>query len=371
MAHRLTWLLGLGAASAVTVLVATVDLHPWMDSSPTYSRESDLRSELWDAQARLSEATHIDSLLPLLPAQPGVRVMLAPFVDAAVAASIHASAAQQLAELGTPRARAGIFVVPLTLGLHPGLRDRPATRYTYYAGTDDGGAYCFVVAAARASVDSMLGRFAGLRAWRDSVAEPLGPCFYWARYGVPGARMQQWLRESGYRFAELRQVRRNASDAQPVRRRIFGRRDWSGRSLLAEACLSGDEQACVRALMVQQSILRYVQLPPDAPAVYERPMYRDVPFGEADRALLAELERAFGPERFAEFWRSNEPLDAAFSDAFVVSLGDWVHEWALQYYPAAPPVRAAVNLPTLLLSLLAIAALCGAAVSTAPRRQVS
>jgi hypothetical protein len=370
VATRLRWLLGsFAAAVLIALLVRSVDLQRWTSSTAAdVRRERSLAAELRQANARLREAVQLDSLMPLLPDEPGLRVRFASFVARGVADSIRDAATRQLAEIGSLQARTGLFVVPATLGTHTAWADVATSQFTYYAGVDDAGAYCFAVAAAR-STDSTLQRL--VQADGKGIAgAPLGPCFYWARYGAPGTRMQQWLRDSGYRFGEVREVPADRDGVRPARRRIFGLRDWSGRSLFGDACLAGDTRACVTALTRAGDHVAYGALPADALPVYERAVYRSYAFGPAERALLADLERSFGPDRFAGFWSNTEPFDAAFAAAFGRPLGAWVHEWATQHHPATRPMRAAPDLWTVVLSVLVMAALCGAALVTAHRRQV-
>jgi hypothetical protein len=81
--------------------------------------------------------------------------------------------------------------------------------------------------------------------------------------------------------------------------------------------------------------------------------------GVIEPFLFQDLERQFGPERFARFWNSDADVSHAFEAAFDVAPGVWVRGWARSYYVKQPTVLAgfghwAATIVTLLASLLAV-----------------
>jgi hypothetical protein len=388
MAPRLKWSLAVGCACvAITALIALGRIPDnWSrpDSRPDNARLTEIASQLAPERVRYREAVYAEATLPLLPDRLGMRVVIPSFFDAALADTVRAATSRQLADIGSARARAGVFVVR-SVDI-PGAATTWAAVYaydnfyngylslSYFAGTDEAGPYCAVVGS---SYDKDLGGFStltgrvrrpgqGKPVFEHIEPEPLGPCFYWTRYGAPGRQLAQWLRDGGYSFAERRTTAPFDNRVVSMDKRgIFGIRKGRELPLFTHACVAGDREACARTLLAPGGRT----LPPNSLRVYERKNCCYA-FAEVERALLADLEREFGTDRFARFWTSAEPLEAAFANAFGTSLGEWVHGWALRYYPAAEPVRAAVAPWTALMSLLTIGVLCGAAMLEAHRRQI-
>jgi hypothetical protein len=202
----------------------------------------------------------------------------------------------------------------------------------------------------------------------------LGPCLFWARHGAPGPSIASWLLKGGYRFADApADYSVDSTQELRVRRLIFGiRRIWFFDPLGGERCLAGRAGTCAAAVLdtVPLRWRRDRSAFPDAPPTFARESYDGVMvFGVVDPAMLAHLEQRFGAEAFSRFWRSSDTVEPAFQAAFGMSLDEWVREWAQAHY-GAEPVGPRVELATMLLSLLTIGVLLGAAVGIVQRREV-
>jgi hypothetical protein len=312
------------------------------------------------ADAAYVELARMDSLLPLLPSAPGVTVQLSPAVRPDTRDTVSANVARELAAIGEPRARIGIFLIDNAYGHRPGVpfsRARPEREM--YAGVDSAGAYCVVVHAAP------VGRTAGMvisssRLSASAGASMLGPCAFVARYGAPGPEISRWLSDGAYRLAEHR-----SAVQQPRARDLTHEREltvWSENDRALRACIGGRDDLCVNALLMPTGAT-HVRV---GPAVLQLDR-RLPPGGNDSRAMLDHLEREFGAARFETFWTSDADVPTAFAGAFGIGAGDWVREWGRSRY-GGRALGPRVDAQTLLLSALLVACLVASAVVTERRR---
>jgi hypothetical protein len=179
----------------------------------------------------------------------------------------------------------------------------------------------------------------------------LGPCAFVARYGPPSDSVRAWIQWGGGRFA------RTLEPSTPLAERAA-----EAGSRLARACLAGNVEACALALDPAGTPLRMPGSFDDADAphglvLYDHDLYAGDPFGSVGAHLLADIEAEIGRDRFAAFWRTDAPVDAALADALGRPLGEWVADWAAARLPA--PDRAGLRLTDVLFSLLAVALFLG------------
>jgi hypothetical protein len=193
----------------------------------------------------------------------------------------------------------------------------------------------------------------------------LAPCLLRAAFGPPGRPMREWLDRTGHAAAR--------SNAWLDRPRSFldghGQLPWEpmydqswsglyatgGSSLLrrlstveltmmlappyvmggpALRCLAGNTSECSRTVLDSTPSRREV-LPGDLTAhswQFGRRGQPDAlvsvhPIGDW---FLSDIIRQEGRERFARFWRSEQPLDAAFREAFGRDLGEWTRDWGVR-----------------------------------------
>jgi hypothetical protein len=306
------------------------------------------------------QMSRMDSLLPLLPAAPGVSVQLSPAVRPDTRDTVYANVERELAAMGEPRARIGLFLVDNAYGHRPGVPfSRPRPEREMYAGVDSAGAYCAVVHAA--PVGRTVGMLIGNSRLNASAgASMLGPCAFVARYGAPGPEISRWLRDGAYRLAQ-----RRSAVLQPGVGDLTHEREltvWSEDDRALRGCIGGRDDLCVHALLMPSGTA-HVR---DGPALLH--LNSRFPPGVNDsRAMLDHLEQEFGSARFEAFWTSDADVPTAFAGAFGIGAGDWVREWGRSRY-GDHALGPRVDAVTLVLSALLVACLVGAAVSTQRRR---
>jgi len=247
---------------------------------------------------------------------------------------------------------------------------------------------------------------------KSALDQALAPCLLMAAFGAPGSGMHAWLRNTRYAAAQ--------SNAWLNRPRSFvdgGRRppwEWSYdgswndvhdpsqfslmRTLAGPTiamaltppyqmggpalhCLNGNDVAC------REGVLQPVQIVDNVPEdltyswVFGRGIQRSIiaPHPVADW-FLSDLIRLEGRERFAKFWKSDQPIEAAFQEAYGRDLGEWTRDWGLRQWRESwwtKELRTSVLLgvtlapsgPVLVLLWTAVAVLIAA--WTATRRQVT
>ena len=201
---------------------------------------------------------------------------------------------------------------------------------------------------------------------QSQLDRALAPCLLRAAFGVPGRPMREWLERTGHAAA-----RSNAWLDRP-RSILDGRgqlpwepmydETWSGlyasggSSLVrrlatvelimmlappylmggpALRCLAGNASECSRTVL-DSTLSRADALPEDLTGFHSWPFGRRArpdalvsvhPVGDW---FLSDIIRQEGRERFARFWRSEQPLEASFREAFGRELGEWTRDWGIR-----------------------------------------
>ena len=351
---------------------------------PLVQRVWRLQDEILASRIVYSEQEAFDVSYAELPGTPGVTVItrqvpeaLSQVRDTAWAAQARAERDSMRvafhdsldAELRETRSRARVALVEVPApddGVYWWYQETHPARY--FAGRDSAGGYC-------------LGTFSGLPSLL-LYGEPLGPCRVWLRYGAPSAPVLRWLAHSGH-VLEFDSVLSPILGSEFVgpqyfswydrpgtsRRALFGIRQFDEEAdyigLGAQGCLAGREELCLDAVMDPDE-WRFRRARVRGSALQTRSRYSAL---ETIGALFGEVERELGPEGFAQFWTaSTEPqrdLEAALGE----DLNRWLMHWLREQF--GPEPRGPVVPPaTLLLALLTVAALTGAALLMAARRQI-
>jgi hypothetical protein len=189
----------------------------------------------------------------------------------------------------------------------------------------------------------------------ETIGALLGPCLYYAAFGTPGTSVARWLREGGWRLAHVTDWHALPPTFAPPPRLVYTRlpssnavipsfayqpRLWTSTSGLA--CLAGEPGRCMSALVPRGRDdadtlwrRRIVSTTGADERAFRMPRARSA-LGPSEGWLLSEMVRTLGKERFAAFWRSNEPLADAFRAATNQSLDAWVHDWAVRMYGPLP-----------------------------------
>ncbi len=372
------WLTGVAAAAvlvAVWALPPSIVRVPSPNRLPEQERLQAVEREVRQLHGALRAFRWADSLSGyVLREQEGGLVLSPPRLregsDPALLDTWEATerATLDALEPRDPDMVVGIVWVPAGHGTLPGVPLGGATREVTFVGEGRGRPYCIQAIPYHEPSARGLLRYAGY----------LEGCRLYAKYGMPGAHLQDWLRTSSLGFArttdfeELAQLR---SSTPRGTLRLFGinRPLLANGDLAVQACLAGRAEACERALTAPGSIAPRMGddawLVANSPATSLRGFAAQVPFGYVDDGLLYEWEAEFGPEAFTRFWRSAEPVPAAFEAAFDVPLGEWVLAWVQGHSSLYRP-GPSLPLDALGWSLLTLALLGVVVTATASRRSV-
>jgi len=386
MASGLRWAAGIAGGcilAAAWILSSQPDVLAggWSDSE---RRVRELAFRISAENDVLQQWLRLDSLSALLPDRAGLATALPADVPDTVAMRVDRRLREATGRAGNA-VRLGVFLVDATWGGHP---EAPAgaggSALQYYGGAGERGSFCMVVALRPKSGPGRpapdLAGLTDLAA--DSLPghveaqQALGPCYWWARYGAPGRGIGEWLAARDYAPALLPTASPVPDSVRGTQRGLYGTsrlRDYA-LELDAERCLAGRPGACGEAMVEPEPSVNWRgwrdPVRERGPTLATRPAYR-VPgdFAGYEAAFLADVERAWGPERFARFWASDAEPAQAFEAVFGAEMDRWTRGWAQARL--GPEVATPwAGWGTLLLSLIAIAALAGAAVAVAMRRQI-
>ena len=198
---------------------------------------------------------------------------------------------------------------------------------------------------------------------RSQLDRALAPCLLRAAFGVPGRPMREWLERTGHAAARSNawlDLPRDSLDSNgQLPWEPMYDQSWSslyapgGFSLLrslstieitmqlapayvmggpALRCLAGSASECSRTVL-DSTLLRTHTLPEDLTGFHSWPFRRrDLPNAllsvhPIGDWFLSDIIRQEGRDRFARFWRSEQPLEASFREAFGRDLGEWTRDW--------------------------------------------
>ena len=364
MAPRMKWTL------AVLVLTASL-AFAFSKGGLTTARVEEYRaqSRVWRVSNELGATRRaivqweaLDSVRSVIP-DSGVAFAWSTAADSGGAfAEVRDSIVAELDAMGGIRTRLAVLLRRSENTRGSGVTALPVQ---YFAERDSLGDWCAIV------IDPAAARALTLRDAFFQGGSALGPCRFWARYGAPGPAIAGALPEFGVFLGAARPA---PVDDQPFRRRLFGVRQWDAPSaphVVAQACAAGRMDACERTLdpsTWMRSAFGFVQRGVDDPAIGVRARW-DRQLGPP-ASFVAELERALGPESFAEFWRAGGEPGSALENATGVPAPQWMHGWIVARF-GAEPRGPRVPPGTLLLTLLPVAALAAASLVVAARRRVA
>ncbi len=221
----------------------------------------------------------------------------------------------------------------------------------------------------------------------------VGPCGFYAVYGVPGPNIDRWLKSGAWIYGlRWRGVVPNRGYGEYGNRWYVEGAPWGEsagmrvRAYLSTegfSCLAGNGPAC-RTLVLDPRNSDYggqywsglrafrdaVRL--DESSVWSRPNYLTYVglLGPQMPSLLSDMAIALGPDKFTRFWKSDLPPADAFRAASGQEIEVWTQGWMRARYgefergPGVSLGSAALGV------LLALLALGGASV-TWRRRQVA
>jgi hypothetical protein len=192
----------------------------------------------------------------------------------------------------------------------------------------------------------------------------LAPCLLLSRFGPPGKTLDQWLVSTRYQAARSASWLLKPSEwidgyeAPPWSRHYSPwwfdpsplLRGYRARTVLEPRappyhlgapvvrCLAGDTPECAAAVLDTTLLAAWGRATPrDLTTAFHRTQAPRAVFEAGPLAswFLSDLIRDQGQDRFAEFWRSDQPMAVAFQNAFGLQLGDWTHRWARRQWEAS------------------------------------
>ena len=151
----------------------------------------------------------------------------------------------------------------------------------------------------------------------------LGPCAWYAAYGVPGRGVAQWLdsTEHGAFVNDPRSLL--GRKRSPVSDWWYTEWFWGMREKESLACIAGRDDVCTRLVLqahMPYSDWDFYLVTPGYAGRQRWWSTRRLDFGGFTLALL---ERQVGPDAFRSFWKS----DLGFPDAFAVASGEPMNHW--------------------------------------------
>jgi len=362
------WLLGVGlGCGAIATAYLPPPVHerrlPEISIPPEQSLEERLYAALAKARRQATAAKKAELLMRLsrVPAGPGNGLQVV----------IHGDFSPSLARLlrhrvdsvwssavkAPPHVRV-VFVVDGTTG--PGGLMLPPSAAN--------GNTC----AAMLSIGAFRGDVTFTRAGR--IATVLAPCAYHAVFGIPGARVQDWLQLWDYDIAGSLQWHQEpeyledfSGFAPPPEQRIMLKLfyfTFVGEDFTRVSCAKGRSEICRDGVLHGTGVsgVRFgTSLPQPLPGVFR--------IG-SENLYLASMVHALGPERFGRFWRSDLPVEQAFAEAFGTNLAEWTSDW-LRGRMRVPPADTAPRAGEVVFALLGITLAVGAAAAIGRRRQVT
>jgi hypothetical protein len=184
----------------------------------------------------------------------------------------------------------------------------------------------------------------------ERMRQLVGVCSFYAAFGLPGPRIEQWLREHNFLSAQESNWERGRPPIDEVPVEFI--RDTTGRMTLSigdllgalseglrgptdrstirqRACAHGDLARCTEMVFHPE---RMLTTPPLGPAYSVAATGDWQPNWLEPRWFLADVVRWGGRERFARFWRSPLPLDSAFAAGIGMPLDRWTAGWLRNRY---------------------------------------
>jgi hypothetical protein len=352
--------------------------------------QDDLILENWLYQRIQWRDSVLSALEGIDPAVTPFTLALPEWARDSTRAILEEGVTRHLNYLGSaqPKVPVGVFFVPRTLNGHPRA---PKNRYGYrwtqreiYVAREGEEPFCALlepvaVEGGYNGLNNTVRRLVFLP--RDSVSAPntLRICGYYARYGVPGSEIEDWLRRGGAAFASGSNIYRR-SDLIRMRgniRRLFGGLGYFyNLSAVGLGCLGGLAPACLTTFQGDsrpfQPWVRNIQglrdKAADSPVDFLSSRWRiQGHLGGYEEYMFESLEMEFGPDRFEAFWNSEQPVLEAFQEAFGLPAEEWVMAWAQKLYGTLDR-GPSVPLNASLLTFLTIGLFAALAASVAIRR---
>jgi hypothetical protein len=372
------------AALVAGCLVVAVALLTTPESSPgTVDPEQTLvrRDELSRGRARraaldLTIARLMDSTRAVAARAPiaPVRIFRDPAIPAEARASLDSLAARSTKQLGAqPRGGVDVFFAYDTAQHLRGVSTATYGLALAYVLPSRAGERCSVIMPfpKYPRLRRLVVGFFGTEMFSHQL---LGPCAYYAAFGMPGAPVDRWLRQRGWALTGDGDWTRAAEPFDfdyyqgATRQPLL----YMGVSTGGVKCAAGRVDLCEHEVMTRASggfstwwmgnpwrwigntLIAQSRSPNTAQYGFT---LGNSALGRRENRMLTDMVRTLGRDRFGLFWTSNEPVPTAFEKAAGMPLGQWTANWAVEQYgpvTAGPGVSASSLMVSALVAVLAI-----------------
>lgn len=358
MKRWMVW--SIAGLAAVVAWLLPPEPIPFGEWAPNYTAGA-LQLALMQEYDDLAEAVWLDTIAARADATPGrILAGVVTQADSVTSDDPHTVVRAELDALGVsePRVPIGAFWFENELLGPEGRRAGGLPRVLLGDGED---AYCIVTRTRPRN-----GFWAPLTGRTNFDGRALQGCGFYARYGGPGAHVREWLRGGALMLAldpvgDLRE-----SPGELLTNALPGR-IWRGRWEVEQSgCAGGRLDVCSRMFLAPTGD----DGGRTAPRRRVVPLHWTATFGPNGSAVLGDLAREFGDQRFEAFWTSSLPVPEAFRAAFGVSHAEWTRTWLLDEYGPVT-LGARMSARTVVLTLLAIAFWAAVGAGIARRRRVA
>ncbi|HEY6158541.1 MAG TPA: hypothetical protein VIV88_13870 [Gemmatimonadales bacterium] len=214
----------------------------------------------------------------------------------------------------------------------------------------------------------MRGRTRQLEDW---LRRGLGPCAFFARWGVPGKPVRLWMARRHYDLASVPSWGPQRSEPPEASWMMNRNTGWFwaavyGHPIAAIGCLAGRAPSCRTAVLAGAGDAFADSLPRLLDATVQ--WWREERLVQG-RQYLGDVAREVGYDRFLRFWNSTEPVDTALAAALRMPVGKWTARWQRRFLPRLP-LGAAAPLSAAVLGILLGGAAVALVARGAMRRQV-
>ncbi len=209
------------------------------------------------------------------------------------------------------------------------------------------------------------------RPLEDGLRRGLGPCAFFARWGVPGEPVRVWMARRHYDLASVPSWGRERSEPPKASWMMDRNTGWFwaavyGHPIAAIGCLAGRAQSCRTAVLTGAGDAFGDSQP--------RLVDTSVRWWHEERLVqgwqyLGDVAREVGYDRFLRFWNSTEPVDTALATALRMPVGKWTERWERRFLPRLP-LGAAAPLSAAMLGILLGGTAVALVARGAMRRQV-
>jgi hypothetical protein len=209
------------------------------------------------------------------------------------------------------------------------------------------------------------------RQLEDWLRRGLGPCAFFARWGVPGEPVRVWMARRHYDLARVPSWGPQGSEPPEASWMMNRNTGWFwaavyGHPIAAIGCLAGRAPSCRTAVLAGAGDAFGDSQP--------RLLDATVRWWGEERLVqggqyLGDVAREVGYDRFLRFWNSTEPVDTALATALKMPVGKWTARWERRFLPRLP-LGAAAPLSAAVLGILLAGAAVALVARGATRRQV-